>query len=274
MKPMVIYHADCTDGFGAAFAFWKCFGDRFEYYPARHDKPAPDVTDREVFIVDFSYSYEQTVEMAKQARKVVILDHHKTAQESLGQLLKEKVVSGEFDMNRSGAVMTWDYLYGKKSDRPFFISYIQDRDLWRWQLPNSREISAWLSSFPQEFEVWDELSTTCFDDAAREGAAISRRHNQIVKDLVKTAFKINVGGYSVFAVNAPRHFASDVGHELSKMRQFGVTYHDSDFGQVYSLRSSNGFDVSEVAKMYGGGGHAAAAGFGLKHGESLEGAQA
>ena len=36
MKPLVIYHAHCTDGFGAAFAAWMKLGDDAEYVPMQY----------------------------------------------------------------------------------------------------------------------------------------------------------------------------------------------------------------------------------------------
>ena len=40
MKPLVIYHASCADGFGAAFAAWLKFGDDAEYVACSYGKQA------------------------------------------------------------------------------------------------------------------------------------------------------------------------------------------------------------------------------------------
>ena len=39
----------------------------------------PDVTDRNVLIVDFCYSLEATKALSKKAKKVLVLDHHKSS---------------------------------------------------------------------------------------------------------------------------------------------------------------------------------------------------
>ena len=40
---LLIYHKDCTDGFGAAYAAWKLLGNRAEYHASKHGNPPPDV---------------------------------------------------------------------------------------------------------------------------------------------------------------------------------------------------------------------------------------
>ena len=45
MKPLVIYHANCTDGFGAAFAAWLKLGDEAEYLPMEYLKATDGVAE-------------------------------------------------------------------------------------------------------------------------------------------------------------------------------------------------------------------------------------
>lgn len=57
---------------------------------------------------------------------------------------------------------------------------------------------------------------------------------------------------------------SEVCHELCQGEPFAAAYWDeADGTRRWSLRSSetDGVDVSEIAKLYGGGGHVHAAGF-------------
>ena len=56
---MVIYHGqECPDGFAAAFAAWKRFGDTIQYIPLAHGPgmQVPDVTGKHVVVVDFSFN--------------------------------------------------------------------------------------------------------------------------------------------------------------------------------------------------------------------------
>ena len=47
---IVLYHAGCPDGFGAAWACWKKFGDNAEYMPVSHGSPPPNVEGKNVYI--------------------------------------------------------------------------------------------------------------------------------------------------------------------------------------------------------------------------------
>ena len=76
---IVIYHADCTDGFGAAYSAWKLLGNRAEYYPCKHGTPPPDVTGKVVAILDFSFNNATTKQMIEDADKLIVIDHHKSA---------------------------------------------------------------------------------------------------------------------------------------------------------------------------------------------------
>ena len=131
----VIYHADCPDGFGAAYAAWKCFGADATYHAARPGDPLPNLAGKDVLIADVSWPRAEMVRVAEEARSLVVLDHHKTAEADLRDL-----PFAHFDMERSGAVITWQHLH--QSPPPELLRYIQDRDLWRWELPHAREVLA------------------------------------------------------------------------------------------------------------------------------------
>ena len=65
------------------------------------------------------------------------------------------------------------------------------------------------------------------------------------------------------AANCPFHLQSDVGHELANQSgTFGLLWCiDKDNRCKCSLRSNGEYDVSAIAKAFGGGGHRNAAGF-------------
>ena len=101
------------------------------------------------------------------------------------------------------------------------------------------------------------------------GEAIIRAHNQNVQSVVKNekkCFITKIGRpfmYPGLAVNCPSHLASDVGHELAnKSGTYGLCWHMGHDGKIKcSLRSNGDYDVSTIAKAFGGGGHLNAAGF-------------
>lgn len=266
-KTLVLYHANCPDGFCAAWAAHNSLKDNAEYLPVQYGTEPPDTSGRDVVIVDFSYKRPVMASIIESCNSLVVLDHHKTAEKELAGL-------GDgndkcriwYDMDRSGARMAWDYFC---PDRPvpWVVDYVEDRDLWRWKLGHSREISAAIASRPLAFEWFYEYAgihrdTEEFRRLVDEGAAILRYQETVIESAVKNASEIELAGHKVLTVNTTVLF-SEVAGRLAEGRPFGATYFiRSDGKRQWSLRSRDGgVDVSEIAKMFGGGGHRNAAGF-------------
>lgn len=255
MKPLVIYHADCWDGFCAAWVARKQMPD-LEAVPAHYGTPAPDVKGRDVYVLDFSYPRPVLLDMLRDATLLVVLDHHKTAQAEL-----EGIRGCKFDLTKSGARMTHEYFFGPQV--PWLVAYTEDRDLWRHALPHSEAINAALRSYPLDFNLWDDFAKRDPESFRLEGEAIRRRERQIVEDHVRHARLENFDGtHTVPVVNATVLF-SEIAGELAKGHPFGACYFDRRDGKrQWSLRSDeHGVDVSAIAKAHGGGGHPRASGF-------------
>jgi len=152
----VIYHADCTDGFGAAYSAWKLLGNRAEYYACKHGTKPPDIKGKNVVILDFSFDNKTTKRMIKSANELLVIDHHKSAMVEL-----HDITNTHFDMNKSGAMLAWDFFHPGK-EAPKFIQYIQDRDLWKWELPYSKEFSAAFDMVPYDLKNLKNLRMTLF----------------------------------------------------------------------------------------------------------------
>lgn len=271
MRPLVIYHGPgCADGFTAAWVAWLRWGDDADYLPAQYGDKPPDVTGREsVYVLDFSYKREELLAMRDAAENLLVLDHHKSAAEEL-----EGLPFCMFDMNRSGARLAVDYFFaGDDQDLGGLVGFVEDRDLWRWALPTSREISAVIASTPQTFADWTALSTRLLvmgrDDVAKEGAALLRAQAQQVERIVRHAQRVRFHGDDVMCANSAI-LQSEIGEALCKVvpdRIFplSIVWYVAEDGFVrVSLRSvaPSGRDVSAIAKQYShGGGHRHAAGF-------------
>ena len=289
MAPICIYHGNCADGFGAAWAVRDALGaDEVEFYPGTYQDAPPDVTGRDVILVDFSYKRAVLAEMAASARSILILDHHKSAAEDLDgipppagdwsahlrdaaaqdplQMVFPSYVRGIFDMERSGAALAWDYFH-PGAPRPALIEHIQDRDLWRFRLDGTREIQAAVFSHPYDFDVWDKLMAADLGALRAEGAAIERKHFKDIDELAGVVVReMEIGGHRILAANVPYTLTSDMGHRLASGRAFAACYWDTPDGRVFSLRSTDeGADVSAIAAAFGGGGHRNAAGFRLSY---------
>lgn len=276
---LCIYHGNCADGFGAAWVVRHWLGSDVEFYAARHGEPAPEAFGKHVVIVDFCYSLQALTAMASTALSVLVIDHHKTAQDELAEVkpVPDRRRSGPlkglhavFDMNRSGAGLTWDH-YFPGQPRPDLINHIEDRDLWLFKLEGTREITANLFSHPQDFKVWDELMATPASTLRAEGAAIERSRQRELADLLRaTQRRMVIGGFDVPAANLPFTHASDAGNLMCAGEPFAAIYWDTPKGRSFSLRSTDaGEDVSAIAKGFGGGGHRNAAGFNVPYGHEL-----
>jgi oligoribonuclease NrnB/cAMP/cGMP phosphodiesterase (DHH superfamily) len=261
---LVIYHANCTDGFGAAFAFYKRFGKspnvELEFHPGVYNQVPPDVKGKDVYLVDFSYPREVISAMCKEASWVTVIDHHKTAIEGLAGLDDvETNLSLHLSTDHSGAMLAWNYCFPTVSP-PTLLDHIEDRDLWRFKLPGTREIIAALYSYPFDFEVWSELNTSALYS---DGIPLLRSDRKRMEDLLKQPERRTlIGGYNVRVVNAPPYLASEVGHLLCDGEPFAATYYDGPHHRHFSLRSAkDGLDVEAIAQQYGGGGHYHASAF-------------
>ena len=264
---LCIYHGNCADGFGAAWAVRQAIPEA-DFFAATYQAPPPDVTGKRVVMVDFSYKRPVLLDMASKAESILILDHHKSAAEDLVDLPAN--VAAVFDMERSGAMMAWQHFFPEVPP-PRLIEHIQDRDLWRFALPGTREIQANVFSYPYDFGVWDSLMASDVELLRGEGAAIERKHHKDIAELVKvTRRRMVIGGFDVPVANLPYTLSSDAGHLMAQGEPFAACYWDTPDGRVFSLRSSDaGQDVSAIAKTYGGGGHRNAAGFQVPHSHAL-----
>ena len=262
MGKLCIYHANCADGFGAAWAMRKAHPNTV-FHPGVYQDPPPPTKGHDVYMVDFAYKAPVVQEIARTANSVTVLDHHKSAYEDLGPLLTHDVIQGVFDLERSGAMITWGYFHPGVKPPPL-LAHIQDRDLWQFKLHGTREIQAALFSYPYDFDVWDRLmDPAMLDELYAGGCGIERKHHKDIAELVKVCERrMVIAGHNVPVASLPYTMVSDAAHLMAQDEVFAACYWDTPDGRVFGLRSTgSGMDVSEIAKAYGGGGHKHAARF-------------
>lgn len=272
IPPLCIYHHGCADGVAAAWAVREDFINQqrdIDFHPGIYGEAPPDVTGRNVILVDFSYKRAALLQMAEQATNLLILDHHKTAMKDLVDLPAS--VDVEFDLDRSGAMIAWEYFHpGRQA--PVLFDHIQDRDLWRFALLGTREITAAVYSHELTLDTFGHLVAAGERKLYNEGLPLVRKMNNDVAAIIRDASRtMRFGDWLVPAANVPWMYASDVAGELSKGHPFAVTYYDDATGRRFSLRSTEeGADVSLIAEALGGGGHQHAAGFRMTREEAID----
>lgn len=297
---IVLYHRD-ADGFCSAWVASQFLPPDTEYIGVQYGEDPPWVAaeksigewldGRDLYIFDFSYKRTKmnglVLACKNEGVRLVCLDHHKTAEKEL-----DGVPGCRFDMNRAGCKMTLDYFVNKMTLDYFanglpvaplaanmgadmdgggldwVVAYVQDRDLWRFELPHSEEYNMVVFSTPWDFKEWNALSWRSREDVWQEGAKMIRYRDATVELILKHARIVELGGHKVWAVNTPV-LQSETAGALAKKPlldgstpSFGIAWFCRADGKfIISLRSRGDFDVSELARNFGGGGHPASAGF-------------
>ena len=270
--PLIIYHGPhCVDGFTAFYVAHQYFaaqGVAVSGVVGVYGEEPPDVTGREVYVLDFSYPREVLEGMFESAASLLVLDHHKTAQAAL-----EGLPYAQFDMNRSGARMTWDHFYPGQ-DVPLLVAHVEDNDLWRHQLDNTEAVNLYIQQVPKTVEDWSDLEATSLDEIVSRGESMLQLRESYVEMLIPCAIEQENNGVRYWGVNAPRWSASQLLNRLcltpfadGTYPAFAESWQDRRGGRGHELRSAvnpsypQAYDVSTYARQYGGGGHHCAAGY-------------
>lgn len=275
--PIVVFHASCPDGFGAAWWLGRQLGEH-EKVEGRYGEQPPDCAGRDVYVVDFCYPTEDLDRIAGQARSLLILDHHQT---SFGWVaassVREVTMLHAIDFARRGAVavldvehsgigLVADYVNGRWGSLPRrFMFNIEDRDLWQFKLWDTPAVFAAVTSRPYTVEAWDEMLVMPHEALLAEGSAIERYRQQLIAATVATARYETLFGFRVAVAAAPYAIGSDVAGVLAAADPHGFAgyYVDLPGKRRWGLRSApdTGMDVAVLAESLGGGGHRHAAGF-------------
>lgn len=266
MKTVILYHGDCPDGFGAAYAAWKKFGDAAEYHALSRSEgpPLPLAEGADVYLLDFAYNDQADMDaLMGAAATLTVLDHHEGVEAQI-----KSVPNHVYDTNRSGAGIAWDYFH-KDASRPKLIDHIEDDDLFRFRLPNTRAVLAYLGLAPFSFELWGEVGETLEDPMRAEpflmkAYAYGECFEKLAELSVRKAKMVEFEGYQCAFANAHPYkpIKSLVGNLLAKEKPpiaLVVSAHPEGYG--VSIRGDGSVDVAAIARKYGGNGHPNAAGF-------------
>lgn len=224
---LIIYHADCPDGFGAALAAWRQFGPTARYLPLHHgqDWNFGNLDGVAVYIFDFALPPETLRELSGQAASVLQMDHHVSARAQWNDLLTPRDGGGEtychpslplqvvFDLDKSGAHLAWEHLH-PDAPLPPLLAHIEDIDLWRFALPGTRAFMRALRLLPVDFTTWEKLlletgdtSTPRYREMLAQGTAIESFFEREVERLAhsRLVMPARLAGEPVDALQLTRH---------------------------------------------------------------------
>lgn len=257
-RPLCIYHRNCLDGSGAAAVVKRKAPDA-EFMHMQYTQPAPTVEGRVVYLVDFGFPLEQMRALRAQASELIWIDHH-ASQEPVWRQLRW----GVFDVEECGTSLTWKTLFPGKEPPPV-IAYIRDKDLWKWELPDSRAICAGLSdAFSQS--RFDGLLEADLAVMAERGRPIIAAQRARIVEAARTGTVIadpyGLVGRRALAVSCVQD-QNELGEYICQPVANGglgydlaILYYRKGGGKwVHSLRSAGQVDCAAIAAERGGGGH-------------------
>lgn len=277
-KNTVISHANCPDGMGAIFAFYLKHKNSINYVRINHNSEkfkgldVSNLKNKRVWMVDISLARTDLLELYELTnKKLLVLDHHLTAQKDL-----EGLEFCKFDMNKSGAVLAYEYIFPEEKV-PMLFQHIQDRDLWKFEIQNSKEFLAALDVTPATFKDWsafykESLTKDGYKDIVSRGKYILLSNQSLQNRIMERTYYINSKGFeNIPIVNTPI-FASEILSRLCENAAFALSYTYTGEKYIFSVRSCEGtsFTAREYAELFGGGGHKHAAGFSIKNMDELK----
>lgn len=269
-KIVVIYHGNCPDGFGGAWAAWKKFGNRAAYLGAKDRLALPcPLEGKEVYLIDYTYDAGIVKKLIKDNVRVTAIDHH-ISQETATKLTDRY----SYDIKHSGSVLAWKYFHAKESV-PMLLRCVENRDIWKWNMPHSKELLMLVDLAQFDFKTWSRLakdleSPRVYATYVKKGALLLLYYRSMWEKLLQNAELVKFEGKKVYALNCPHYFMDDLGHALAiKTNSFALLWNEA-YGTIrVSLRSAGKTDVAKIAKKYGGGGHKRASGFIFEVGKKM-----
>jgi oligoribonuclease NrnB/cAMP/cGMP phosphodiesterase (DHH superfamily) len=264
----VYYHANCPDGFGAAWSFYQKFKEKAKYIPVSYNNyrsllNSQDLEEATVYILDFHFDPDVMDKLDLICKSVTLIDHHKTAEDKL-----KGRKNCFIDKTHSGCYLAWKYLF-KEQDVPPIIKYVEDRDLWKWEFEESKYILTALDSYPYNFDMWNKFNKKISGDEKTsvidQGIHIQKYKESLIKKISRYSENHKIAGYNLYIINTSI-LQSDICNYILNSRQSDIViayYKYNDFYKCSMRVSREDIDASLIAKNFGGGGHPKASGFSI-----------
>ncbi|MDB5195059.1 MAG: hypothetical protein JWO84_243 [Parcubacteria group bacterium] len=265
-RTLIFYHGSCPDGFGGAYSAWKKFGDAAEYFPMSYGKEfRTPVEGADVYFIDFCYPKAMMDTIASEAKSLTVLDHH----EGMEAVVKT-MPTFVYDVDRSGASIAWAYFHPEEP-LPELLAYVEDDDLFRFKLTETRAVITYLTARPFTFEAWDRTVQALAGEPSRtELLAVAHAYGEYFELLANMAADnaklVEFEGHEVyFAIAHPlKPMKSLVGNLLARKKgPFALVVSAHPEGYGVSIRGDGSIDVAAIAAKYGGNGHISSAGFAI-----------
>lgn len=276
MNTLCLHHND-ADGRACGAIVRRALGKEVNLYEMDYGDSLPLdlilVADH-ILIVDFSLPKEEMGKLADY-HQFTWIDHHKSALDEMDGTADSW--SGIRDTSEAACVLTWRYFFPDQPV-PKTVILIGDRDIWRWAEKDTGAFNEGLYQHytrPNNDELWEPLLDNDPEILAKMietgGTIREARLREIRRAIPRYSFSVTFEGYRTLVINL--RGSGDLGEKIRMMGyQMGYCYVDKvSEGQLmtYVTLYSDQIDVSQIAKEFGGGGHAGAAGFHFPRGNSV-----
>jgi len=275
MTKSICFHHNDIDGHASGAIVRYALGDAVTLIESDYDgTPIPwDLVEQaeQVIVTDFSFPVADMQRLAK-GRELVWIDHHKSAIAEFAGIADHW--PGIRDVSEAACVLTWRYFFPQRPV-PKAVILVGDRDTWRWAEKDTGPFNESLHSHDHHANnaaFWKPLledDPSTLEKMIEEGVWLREiKLRKVDRTMKARSFEVRFEGYRTLAVNT--RGSGDVG-DYGRDRGYEIVYAYVDEMRVGGLTTvvtlySDQVDVSVVAKRYGGGGHAGAAGFSFLRG--------
>jgi len=286
---VIITHKGCRDGFGAAWVahhYFKSQNIKTHKFLCADPSNIDDlctqldainnIASKTVISFDVGFTVTDFFKVKKRCPTFMFYDHHVTSYRSFIDHYKIPGAFPEgfnFNNNKSGVMLAWDYFFPMLTP-PKLLLYVEDRDLWRFKLPDSRAINNGLF-LDNDFDAWDRFITDehkSLETAKKIGQLLHEKQQTYFQRMLSLGKVVSIDGLRAFVINSTANI-SEFGEYIYNLKDdddnsicdyaFMWRFDMIDNKFKVSLRShkDSNVDVSNIAKKYDGGGHVNASGF-------------
>jgi oligoribonuclease NrnB/cAMP/cGMP phosphodiesterase (DHH superfamily) len=283
----IIYHKRCLDGFTSFIILLKSgqIDENAKIVPdvPSATQPPKNIDDKNIIIMDVAYTPKVLKQIVERARNVIFIDHHITSHSEIELLEKQyshklKVI---YNIAECGASLTWKFFFGDKK-MPLFIKYIKDNDIGEWKLKHTKPfiyclrvkydinhdretLDKWMNLFDKKNvkkiikrgKIYEEYATHLVDENVKKYTLRKFPSELIYDKFTKYFNKPAEFTVAVFCGSGCPN-ASVLGNKAIDVINcdFAIiwTYNMEKKEYVLSFRSKSA-NVSQIASIFGGGGH-------------------
>jgi len=291
----IIYHKNCQDGFSSLIVLLKSkqvARDAIIYHDVPSAQfPPKEIDGKDIIIMDVAYKYNVLQEIFERAKSVVFIDHHVTVKEDIEKLSSmpkyKKKVNFVFDVNESGASLTWKFLFGNKK-MPLYIKYIKDSDTGKWEYKDTKPfiyalrvkysidlkkdiVEKWtdlfdnnkVNSLIKTGKLYEEYAEALLEENSRK-YSLEAFPSQKIYNAFPDAF-VKSGQYKVAVVCGSGCPSTTLLANKIMDNNSNIDTAECDFVIIWTFSMekkeyilsfrSNNVDVGKIAALFGGGGH-------------------